>query len=461
MFVKISLLILALMFSSFNVGYTASLEYEGLPAPIRSFFDDQYVKAYELIADARHPQTGVYRDAYVLQGQRSLPSSVAATGVGLIALTIAHREGWEENVEDQIIQTLRSMNGLEPRFTPDREPKSGFFRHWIDPKTGARAWNSEYSTIDTALLVSGALFAANYFPENDEIRELALKLYKSVDWEGAVADPKTGTLYMIVDEDGRGKALTRPFNEYVIVMNLARLDPNNKMAQQTWGDVYAPQNLENMPQLNYFGHTILTDGSLLSSFVPQFVYYLVHEYTTSSVYQEYFLNAQGADKYDWNRRSNTPTYLWGHGAGTDDGLGGSGYEANAIGRNRFSIVSPYIIAGFLPVYPEGIYDLYDIFLHYLPYDSYENPTDSVDTRRFRQSYKYGLKRFSLQYPRWYPNHMSVIDWSSMLYGLAAFKHGMTVFTDYTEFDRIIETGLFCCPNALISPKRSLDVSMIP
>lgn len=412
-------------------------QYETLPEPIQRFFDQQFKDAYQLIADLRHPKTGVYRDAYVMVGQGENPSSIAATGVGLIALTIAHREGWEDNVEVLVEQTLRAMGGLEPSFIPDRQSDTGFFRHWMSPVSGGRAWNSEYSTIDTALLVRGALFAANYFCDNPVIRELAWDLYASVDWERAIANPQTGALYMVIDEDGQGKAITRPFNEYVIVADLARLDPSNQVAQATWENVYHPELIWKFPQINFFGYRLLSDGSMLSSFVSQFVYYLVHDYTVSPSYQEFFRQAQQGDKYDWNRRANWPSYLWGHGAGTEDGLG-SGYLANAIGRNKHGIVSPYIIAGFLPVYPEGIEDLYSIYLNHLPYDVYENESDQADTRRFRQAYRYGLVRFAPEKPRWYPAHMSLVDWSSMLYGLAAFKHGQAVFTDYTNSDPLLD-----------------------
>lgn len=426
------ILILLLGLSGLSLGATP--QYLSLAEPIRDFFDQQYLKAYQLVADQRHPTTGVYRDAYVTSGQGDVPSSVAATGVGLIALTIADREGWEDSAEELIVQTLRFMNGLEAGFSPARHGETGFFRHWISPVTGARAWNSEYSTIDTALLVHGALFAAKYFSANTEINQLAQELFNSIVWEAAIHQSQTGTLYMVIDENGKGQAVTRPFNEYVIVADLARLAPENTTAKETWDAVYRPEKLTNLPQVNYFGHTILSDGSLLSSFVPQFVFYLVYDYATSEAYQEFFIQAQQADKYDWNRRPNWPAYLWGHGAGTQTGLG-DGYQANAIGRNPYGIVSPYIIAGFLPVYPAGLDDLYQIYQNYLPFDHYENPNDERDVRRFQQAYKYGLARLAPRQwqegkARWYPDHMSVIDWSSMLYGLTAYKHGMEAFTDY-------------------------------
>jgi hypothetical protein len=56
-------------------------------------------------------------------------------------------------------------------------------------QTGARVWNSELSTVDSALLIAGMLVAAEYFgadrPVEREIRDLAGRLYARVDWHWA------------------------------------------------------------------------------------------------------------------------------------------------------------------------------------------------------------------------------------------------------------------------------------
>jgi len=55
--------------------------------------------------------------------------------------------------------------------------------------TGRRVWQCELSTIDTAILLIGALTSAAYFDGGDdgerEIRELADALYRRVDWRWA------------------------------------------------------------------------------------------------------------------------------------------------------------------------------------------------------------------------------------------------------------------------------------
>ncbi|TGT54334.1 hypothetical protein EN809_038920, partial [Mesorhizobium sp. M2E.F.Ca.ET.166.01.1.1] len=65
----------------------------------------------------------------------------------------------------------------------------GFYYHFLDIRTGRRVWKCELSTVDTALLLAGALAAGAYFDGDDEseleIRRLADALYRRVDWRWA------------------------------------------------------------------------------------------------------------------------------------------------------------------------------------------------------------------------------------------------------------------------------------
>ena len=69
----------------------------------------------------------------------------------------------------------------------------GFYYHYLDMKTGARAGDSELSTVDTALFLCGVLFCASYFdrahPDEHKIRALADAIYARVDWRWAQPRP--------------------------------------------------------------------------------------------------------------------------------------------------------------------------------------------------------------------------------------------------------------------------------
>ena len=60
--------------------------------------------------------------------------------------------------------------------------KNGWFYHWMDYDSGERRWNSEISSIDTALLLGGVLTVKNCFGDDKEIARLADRIYARVDF---------------------------------------------------------------------------------------------------------------------------------------------------------------------------------------------------------------------------------------------------------------------------------------
>ena len=71
------------------------------------------------------------------------------------------------------------------------------FCHFIDLKTGnvtTQGYESGASSVDTALLVAGALTAGQYF--KGRVQEMADQLYAQVDWASFV-NPQNGQVYMI------------------------------------------------------------------------------------------------------------------------------------------------------------------------------------------------------------------------------------------------------------------------
>ncbi|MGH7957558.1 MAG: glucoamylase family protein, partial [Opitutaceae bacterium] len=68
----------------------------------------------------------------------------------------------------------------------------GFFYHFVDAASGKRAWQSEASTIDTALLLQGALFAREYLRDR-EVDVLVDWIYARIDWPWAMDDGRTLT----------------------------------------------------------------------------------------------------------------------------------------------------------------------------------------------------------------------------------------------------------------------------
>jgi len=101
-------------------------------------------------------------------------ASIASVGFGLAALPVAVERGWidGEAARERAAGTLRTFRRLETTH--------GFFYHFLDMRTGARAWDSEVSIIDTGLFLCGALTAGAYF--GGEVGVSARALYEAVDW---------------------------------------------------------------------------------------------------------------------------------------------------------------------------------------------------------------------------------------------------------------------------------------
>lgn len=381
--------------------------------------DTIYRNSYEVYEWLRLPN-GMYRDSKLFSGTDYHPVSIATTGMGLIALCIADEMNWINNASELAVSTLKVVTGHDPNFKPDRT-SNGYFRHFMDINTGQQAWDSEYSTIDTDILMSGALFAMKYF-QDDSITLYAMELWESIDFEAAINNPATGKIYLSMNANGTGitSSLTSPYSEYMIVAWLAKnaSDIANSTGDDLWDDYYQTPNI--LPKVTYEGYDVLSDNnsSFLSSFTHQFNYYLCNHFTTSSTYIEYLKNSYKADMAWWNKVNNIP-YEWGLGAGSAIT---TSYQANAINNNIDTIISPHIIAGYLPIYPNGKNDLISIW----------------NNRKGKYLLPSGnpiIWRYSKNDPTWEPNEIIGIDYATMLFGLATLPEylGEHFFPTYNDF----------------------------
>lgn len=410
-----------------------------ISSEIERFAGTQYHHAYQLI-DASRYDNGLYADAYhTFEAAPGAMGSIAATGVGLVGLALADLEGWDPHATDKLTQTLNLLthDHSDASGPVARDPASGFFYHFFDGKTGAAWRGSEISTIDTAILVAGAMLAARITgARHPHIAQLANKLLHSIDWRLAIAGD--GRSINMTIEQGQGARPNDPFSEYAIVAYLAHLsNPDSELGASAWNRVYRPDQLDTLRRIEYQGLRLFgyvnADGTpnYLSSFVCQFPLYLIPDYAESESYLEAVRDHCLADRFSWQLAGDTPGYLWGHGAGNNNGLPspGAGYRVDNIGRSS-GVASAYIVAGFLPVFPAAIYDLYALYRLHLPFDQVPR---HVDDQQLGTAYRFGLGRFSWN-DRWYPQQITLIDWSTMLYGFAAYRHGMQLFGNNPSVD---------------------------
>jgi hypothetical protein len=124
-----------------------------------------------------NPKTGLVRDrSNVRKPDNGLLGSTAATGFGFTALCIGAKRGYVShiNARERVLDGLRFLWRNLPQHR-------GFFYHWANINTGERMWQSEISSIDTAILLCGILTCREYF-QHSEISELAYDIFNRVDW---------------------------------------------------------------------------------------------------------------------------------------------------------------------------------------------------------------------------------------------------------------------------------------
>ena len=120
------------------------------------------------------------------------PSSIAAVGLALSVYPIGVERGWISRDEaiERTLRKLRFFSASVQSTSPDATGYKGFYYHFLDMKSGKRAWKCELSTVDTTFLIAGMLAAAAFFNQDSEdekeIRTLADKLYLRVDWQWAM-----------------------------------------------------------------------------------------------------------------------------------------------------------------------------------------------------------------------------------------------------------------------------------
>ena len=262
-------------------------------------------------------------------------------------------------------------------------------------------------------MVVGALFCRNTF-DDSEIRAEADKLWSSIDWEASLADPRGESLHMVI-EDGKPRSNTDTllFNEYFL---LAWLIKESQIQKTGHSDIVS---IKELPTWTNEGLTLLGDPweNPQCSFLIQFPFYMSHPGATDSLYLEYVAAQATADQRACSRRVGVAEY-WGCGAGVTLR---EGYKASNYAWNTDNVVSPNIIAGFMPAFPMAQDHLRKLYFEQQV--CLATPVGNL------------LPRFSVNRPEWCADYINAIDQSSMLFGLAAIhpKLGMKFFQEKTRF----------------------------
>ena len=250
-----------------------------------AFLNDLEQRAATFFYEQASVRTGQVRDRARSDGkEQRRVASIAATGFGLTGLCIADQRGYlpAAAIRERVRTTL-------DWHLHHATQEHGFLFHFMDIETGARLWKSEISSIDTALLLCGALTCRGHFQGagiEAEIRDLALALYERVDWPWMLQGELTYSMGW-KPESGFLNARWSTYSELMMIYLLGMGSPTHPAPPRTW-EAFA------RPYFNYDGlHYI-------SNLAPLFI----HQYSQAwfdfrgrhDRYTNYFQNSGLATK---------------------------------------------------------------------------------------------------------------------------------------------------------------------
>lgn len=267
-----------------------------------AFLDELQRDTFRYFWEATPAETGLTPD----RAPGSEVSSVAAVGFALTAYLVGVERGWVTRGE----AAARTLTTLETLWQAPQGPeaagvagKSGLFYHFLDARRATRAYDSEVSTIDTALLMAGVLAAQVYFDRPDEversIRELADRLYRRVDWTFATS-AKHGPLLSLgwTPEEGFLRWEWRGYSEGMILYLLALGSPTHAIEPRAWEEWTRSYRWE-----DWYGRSHVTFG-------PLFGHQYSHVWIDFRGIQDPFMRSRQSDYFENSVRATYASHAY-------------------------------------------------------------------------------------------------------------------------------------------------------
>lgn len=224
-------------------------------------------------------------------------ASVAAAGFALTAYPIGVERAYvtREAAAERVLSALRYFwTAPQDSSVSAAIGFHGFFYHFLDPATGRRFGNVELSTVDTALLLAGALFCQSYFdrpgPSEQMIRATAESLYARADWRWAQPRPPT-IVHGWTPEGGFLPYDWRGYNEAMILYILALGSPTHPVGADAWSAWTSAYRWDTFHGQDYI------------DFGPLFGHQYTHVWIDFRGIQDDFTRARGIDYFENSRRA--------------------------------------------------------------------------------------------------------------------------------------------------------------
>ena len=265
------------------------------PAPVNagSSVDELEHRTFNFFWETANAENGLVPDRWPTPSF----SSIAAVGFGLNAYAIGAERGWvtRDAAAQRTLTTLKFfLNASTNPEAPNATSYKGFYYHFLDMKSGARFKDVELSTIDTTLLLAGALFAESYFDRDNEmeraIRDATEQLYARADWTYFLARPPAVSMGW-TPEHGLHNYDWHGYNEAMILLVLALGSPTHPIDPAAW-----PAYTSTFEWHDYYGQQYVT-------FTPLFGYQYSHIWIDFRGIQDEYMRGKGIDYFENSRRA--------------------------------------------------------------------------------------------------------------------------------------------------------------
>jgi hypothetical protein len=246
--------------------------------------DDEFLEnlvhaSFDYFWDQTNPDTGIIRDrCNAIAPSGGDLGSIAAVGFGLTALCIGDKREYVSHTDAhaRVLNTLRFLWKKMPNHR-------GFFYHWANINTGERLWDSEVSSVDTAILLCGILTCRAHF-QHSEISQLAYDIFSRVDWSWLSED--TSILpHGWTPESGFLKYRWDRYSELMMMYLLGLGSATHPLATDTWSA---------WKRLNFEYDGIRYIGSFAPLFVHQYSQAWFDFRNKRDQYADYFINSAKA-----------------------------------------------------------------------------------------------------------------------------------------------------------------------
>ena len=275
------------------------------PSPVPAsaadaFLDTLQHRTFDWFWDTANPRNGLVPDRWPT---RSF-SSVAAVGFALAAYPVGVERGWvsREQARDRAVTTLRFLwEAPQGAAASGVAGYRGFFYHFLDMESGRRFERVELSTIDTALLLAGAMVCREYFdraePGDSTLRALADSLYFRVDWRWAQDGERAVSMGWRPDsamhQNARGFIVSdwRGYNEGMLLYALAIGSPTHPVEPAAWEEWTRTYKWDRF------------QGQEFLQFAPLFGHQYSHVFIDFRGIRDAYMRGKGIDYFENSRRA--------------------------------------------------------------------------------------------------------------------------------------------------------------